>query len=328
MPRRPDPLAVLPADRERALRFARGAGVARVRRLLERAQADLARRLRSLPPSDETFTATQRRATLAQIREALRALKLGMRDGLLENAREAAEAQAQGTLRYLRDAEAKFTGVARPLPFDEAAMLDRAVRGTEASALRRIASDPARPGRKGVLDRYGEAVIGGFEEELQLGLVARRSWAETRQALVERSPFLQGKPAHWAERIARTESMAASNGASQATIVDAASTFDDMAKILSCVFDARTGADSVAVHGQIRRPTEPFDTWHGKVMHPPDRPNDRAVVVPHRLAWPIPPELRPRSDGEVLARWRAEGRKGGPPARPRISTIPARAKVV
>lgn len=324
MPRRPSPLDVLRADRERALRFAEGAGVARVRRLLERAQADLVRRLRSSPPSDETFTATQRRATLAQIEEVLRALKHGMRGELLANATEAAERQAAGTLRYLRDAEARFNGIAAPLPFDEAAMLDHATRGAEASALRRIASDPAHPGKPAVLDRYGDATIGLFEEELQLSLVARRPWTDTRKALVEASPFLQGAPAHWAERIARTEAMASSNASAQATISGAAETFDDMAKILACVLDARTGSDSITCHGQIRRPNEAFDTWFGKVMHPPDRPNDRAVVVPHRLAWPIPTDLKPRSDGEVAARWAKEGRKGSPPARPKLSTIPAK----
>jgi hypothetical protein len=320
VPRKPTPLDVLRADRDRALRFAEGAGVARVRLLLLRAQADLTRRLRAMPPTDESFTAAQRRTTLAQIREVLKQLKTGMRGELLGNARDAAERQAAATLRYLRDAEARFTGIVAPLPFDEVRMLDRSVKGAEASALRRIASDPANPGQPGVLDRYGDATIGRFEEELQLSL-ARRPWADTRAALVEASPFLQGAPAHWAERIARTEAMASSNAASQETISGAAETFDDMVKILSAVFDSRTAADSYAVHGQVRRPHEPFDTWQGRTMHPPSRPNDRETVVPHRLAWPLPAELKPRSDGEVAARWAREGRKGSPPARPRMSTV-------
>jgi hypothetical protein len=81
-------------------------------------------------------------------------------------------------------------------------------------------------------------------------------------------------------------------------------------------------SDSIAVHGQIRLPGEPFDTWYGKRQSPPDRPNDREIVVPHRIAWPIPPELRPRGMGEVVARWRREGRKGSPPAQPLLSTVP------
>jgi hypothetical protein len=95
-----------------------------------------------------------------------------------------------------------------------------------------------------------------------------------------------------------------------------------MVKILAATFDHRTSADSYAVHGQIRRPEEFFDTWTGQVMHPPARPNDREVVVPHRVSWPIPDELKPKSDAEIAARWSAEGRKGSPPPRPRISTVP------
>lgn len=96
----------------------------------------------------------------------------------------------------------------------------------------------------------------------------------------------------------------------------------DVVKVLSETFDERTGADSFAVHGQIRRNEEPFDSWYGQMMHPPARPNDRAVVTPHRKSWPIPEYLKPRTDGDVLARWRLEGRKGAPPPRPRQTTVP------
>lgn len=324
MARAPSPLDVLRADRERALRYAEKAGVARVRRLLEKAQTDLARRLRGREFSsdaDEPFTLTRQRATLAQIRETLRALQKGMRPELLATATEAAERQAEGTLRYLRAAEARFRGIVAPLPLNEAALMDAAVKGAEASALRRISSDPAHPGRLGVIERYGDAVMTRFEEQLRLSVVTRRSWAETREALVEESPFLKDAPAHWAERIARTEAMNASNAASQETIAGAAKELDGTVKILCATFDGRTAADSYAVHGQIRRPEEPFDTWQGPVLHPPSRPNDREVVVPHRLAWPLPAALKPRSDGEVAARWAKEGRKGSPPRRPRLSTV-------
>jgi hypothetical protein len=55
--------------------------------------------------------------------------------------------------------------------------------------------------------------------------------------------------------------------------------------------------------------------------------NDREVVVPHRIHWPVPATLKPRGDGEVAARWSAEGRKGSPPARPLMSTVDMAAEV-
>lgn len=96
----------------------------------------------------------------------------------------------------------------------------------------------------------------------------------------------------------------------------------DVVKVLSATFDNRTGWDSYQVHGQLRRTDEPFEWAGGLYQHPPNRPNDREVVVPHRLSWPIPHELHPRSDAEVLAAWKRERRLGAPPKRPQMSTIP------
>jgi hypothetical protein len=326
--KRPSPADVLKTNQKRALALAERTGPARVRRMLLRAQADLVRRLRETEglaaPGEEPFTQARLRVTLEQVRAVLRDLLPGMRGAIVDASREAAERRAQDTLRYLNRAEKRFTGIAGPLPIDEAGMLDAAARGTEASVLRRIASDPAHPGRPGVLDRYGESVVGDFEERLQTRFLARQSWGEVRDAVVGASDFLQAKPAHWAERIVRTELMGAQNRAGWESIRFAQRELGDVVKVVSCVFDSRTGADSYAVHGQIRRPEEAFASWFGLFQHPPDRPNDRGVVVPHRVAWPIPPELQPRSDGEVATRWSAEGRKGSPPARPKMTTVDRR----
>lgn len=326
MPRAPDPLDILKLDKERALRLATKLGPERMRRLMERAQKDLDRRLRSREilvgaRGEDTFTTAQMRATLAQVREVLREIAPGMRGAIVETGHEAAAGSAEASLRYLQDAEARYRGIVRPLPLDHAAMFDRATQAAESSLLSRILSDPSHRGHRGVLDRYGDAVIGRFEEQLSLRLAARRSIAETRQALIDESPFLKGAPLYWAERIVRTESINASNAASQETIVAADEELGGMLKILSAVFDSRTAADSYAVHGQIRRAKEPFDTWQGATMHPPARPNDRETVVPHRQHWPIPSQLKPKSDGEVAARWAQEGRKGSPPSRPKLSTV-------
>jgi len=116
--------------------------------------------------------------------------------------------------------------------------------------------------------------------------------------------------------------MGAYNRAGWEAIREADAQLGDMVKIVSETFDSRTGADSFAVHGQIRRPEEAFEWWDGLYHHPPNRPNDRATVVPHRVSWPIPPALAWRSQGEITARWHMEGRRGSPPDRPKMTTIP------
>lgn len=320
------PEEILRESRRRAQRAAEEVGVGRVRKILMRAKRDLDRRIREAEglsgPGVGSFTAVQARAVLRQVEEVLRGMKPEMRDLILTGARERAEPAARDVIAYLKAADAKFRGTARPLALDEALMFDRAKRGAESTVLRRILTDPAHPARPGVLDRYGAATIGKFEEALAQRTLTAKPWAEVRNDLVKASPFLQGAPASWAERIVRTESMSASNGAAQATIEAADEQLEGgMLKILSATFDSRTAADSYATHGQIRRTSEAFDTWYGPMMHPPDRPNDRGVVVPHRIGWPLPASLKPRSDGEVAARWRAEGRKGSPPPRPQMSTV-------
>lgn len=320
------PEEVLRESRRRAQRAAEEVGAARVRKILLRAKRDLDRRIREAEglrgPGADSFTAAQARAIVRQVELVLRDLKPEMRNVLVEEARRRADPSARAVVAYLKAADARFRGTARPLAIDEALMYSHARRGAESTVLRRILSDPKDSRRPGVLDRYGAATVGHFEQALTQRTLTAKPWAEVRDDLVKASPFLQAAPAHWAERIVRTESMAASNAASQASIEEADRQLEgEMLKILSATFDSRTAADSYAVHGQIRRPGEPFDTWYGPMMAPPARPNDREVVVPHRIGWPLPAGLKPRGAGEVAARWRAEGRKGSPPPRPLLSTV-------
>jgi hypothetical protein len=322
----PDPAEILRQDQASAVNFAIRAGHERTRAALKRAQKDLERRLSEAQslrgPGADSFTAAQLRTTLSQVREVLRPLQASLRSTTVTTGEEAAARGVEATIRYLRAADRKFSGVGTSrLPLDEAAMFEQGVDNANASVLSRIEGDPDHPGQGGMLARYGGGVIDMFERELQQRYLARAPWDEVRANVVAQSPFLQGAPASWAERIVRTESMNANNAAGMQSIRVADETLGDMCKILICTIDNRTGSDSIACHGQIRRPEEPFDSWNGSFMHPPDRPNDRATVTPHRISWPIPAYLDPRSDGEVAARWAFEKRKGGMPARPLMSTI-------
>ena len=195
---------------------------------------------------------------------------------------------------------------AQPLALHEVEMLDNVGQGVNSSILRRLAStgeplpegqDPAfDPTKLGILQRYGMNTITSFEERLQQGVIQRKSWADVRGSLVEESAFLQGAPASWAERIVRTETMGASNRANWETIRHVNTQLGDMVKILSATFDDRTGWDSYQVHGQIRRPEEAFECAGEFYQHPPNRPNDREIVVPHRVSWALPTYLH-QKDG-------------------------------
>ncbi len=112
--------------------------------------------------------------------------------------------------------------------------------------------DPNHPARGGILQRYGESTLTEFEGVLKRAAIQKMPWAEARDAITAKSPFLQGKPAHWAERIVRTEVMNMHNAAAYEGTKHAHKVLGDVVKILAATFDDRTGADSYAVHGQIR----------------------------------------------------------------------------
>ena len=330
------PAQVLMLNRQAAARLVEVTGKQATRRLLRRAEQSLNERLRhalgSAGAGAGSFTARHLQASLVQVREVTRALKGEIRGALVDQAHEAATVATQNSMRYLTTANREFTGVAgNPLALTEARMLERAESGARSSLLHRLSvagtpagapeDDAGHTARLGILDRYGVSTVQAFEGILQEGLVAKKSWAEMRDALTAESPFLQGAPASWADRIVRTETMGVYNRANWETIRTADDELHDMVKVLSATFDDRTGWDSYQVHGQIRRPDEAFEWKDGLYQAPPNRPNDREVVVPHRIAWPIPPYLKWRTDEQVMARYRQQRKSGSPGPRPKMTTV-------
>jgi hypothetical protein len=326
------PRDILARNRSSALDLVQRVGSTRARLILEKSERELQARLTNMKFTGQSFTREQMNVTLAQIREVLKGLRGGMENVLVGNAVDAADKATEGTIDYLHRVDQQYRGIStQPLAIDEAAMFESARVGARASVLRRLSSSgegapgapkEAHPAKLGILQRYGVETVKMFEDELQAGMLQKRSWEDMKNAIVGKSSFLQGKPAFWAERIVRTEVMGAyARGAWEATR-EADDELGDMVKLVSATFDDRTGSDSFAVHGQIRRVDEAFESWFGLYQHPPNRPNDREIVVPHRISWPIPGYLRWKTDAEIEARWTKEKRKGSPPPRPNMTTVP------
>ncbi len=334
-----DARRVLEVNRLSALSSIQNAGVKETRELLHAAHHDLLRRISAIKhdPKDgaEPFTLAQLRATLKQVEEVTRHLAHGMHRLIVKKGAVAAKKGVQDSINYLAAIDQAFAGAGtQPLALKEAAMLSKVEKGVNASVLRRL-SAPLPPLNKhskrhrkhharrrlGILQRYGVETIGDFEQELRVGLLQRKSWRDMAEGLKKKSHFLREKPAHWAHRIVRTECMGAYNRAHHETVRQADEVTGDFVKILSATFDDRTGADSYAVHGQIRRPDEDFDGWYGPYEAPPNRPNDREIIVPHRTVWPIPEYLEPCTDDEVEEAYDKEKHKAPMPERPEMSTI-------
>lgn len=322
-----DLVETLRGNRDDAIKLACNVGATRARELLEKAEKDLVYRLTMTDgltggAGMNTFTREQMELSLRTIRQSLVTLKGGLKSLVLNQGEQATEQATEHAIDYLNEASQAFGGINELPNIRTVAVLDFAKKGVTSSLLRRLSTPPSGERKAfGILDRYGEAVISKFEEQLQIGLLTKKPWNDIRNAFIQESPFLQGAPNYWAERIVRTETMGAYNRANWEVMRGVNEDLGDMCKILCATFDNRTGADSYAVHGQIRRNDEAFETWQGYVQHPPARPNDREIVVPHRISWPIPPALEWRNDAEILARWRALGNKRPPPKRPVMTTV-------
>lgn len=321
---------VLVQARAEALDIAGSTGRRALLRVLGEAEGDLARRLLQAEglrgQGKQTFTEARMNVALRQVREVVRGLQDDLGGVVTDEGVQVASSSGEGVLEYMRAAERAFRGVNSVLPLREAMMLDAATQGAKASLLRRLAGEPGPKG-EGVLARYGEATIADFERKLRAGVATQKPISEVRESLIEASPFLQGAPASWAERLVRTELHGASNRAAHEAHKSAQRQLGDVVRILSATFDDRTGWDSYNVHGEIRRTSEPFeyvtyDGEHEAFMHPPNRPNDREIVLAHRLSWAIPPALRPKGTGEVQARAMRQGAKRFPGRPSVMSTVP------
>lgn len=297
------------------------------RSILEDAAEDLQDRLdraRVWDPDAESFTAARAQIAMRQVKDAIYGLVPDLAEEIYGLAGEAGELAGSHLVEEMQVAHAAFSGVADfPLPIDEAAMMDAAASGAQSFILRRLFSEEHEDRGRGILERYGVETVGTFEGIIRRGVLTEASPAEMEARITQASPFLQGQPAYWATRIVRTETQGAYNRAAHVgmeELSDQLGDDDDVLKIWVEIDDDRTGSDSYAIHGQIRRVNEPFSTWFGEVMAPPNRPNDRATIATWRKSWGAP-KIQPFPWSKVVARWQLEGRKGSPPGRPLMSTV-------
>ena len=323
-----DWLEAITSNRRKAQAYAFDTSTRNINDVLARAARMLEDRLDGLDLDGDTFTMMAYRTILSQIKDVSRFLIDDMNGTLSDDAAAMAERATDDILDELEDAEEAFSGLGdfAGLGIDEAMVFDRAANGADSSLLHRLEDDDdVGPG---ILSRYSDNVIEDFEQTLQAGLLSGASMDDIIDDLTDDSPFLQGNPRFWAERIARTESMNAYNTAgweSMRAVED--QTDEDMLKILCCVDDDRTGWDSYAVHGQVRRMDEPFEwiDYNGEsqfYMSPPNRPNDRETVVAWNPGWgAIPDELLPYDDDVYLARWAETYKKKEPPDRADMTTL-------
>lgn len=129
---------------------------------------------------------------------------------------------------------------------------------------------------KASTDFYGQTAIRKMRLTMAQGVLRGWSLAETWEKIADDLNISEGR----AERIVRTETSLATHRRQLLDMRELDDGADEWWKQLVTLFDNRTAADSIPIHGQRRRLRNRFTRVNGDTFdHPPDRPNDRGTFI-------------------------------------------------
>lgn len=233
----------------------------------------------------DSFTAQSLRGVLAQVDAALRVMHEKLKDGMQRGSNESATEGAKHLLTEIRKFAHKFTGAVQPINLDVVKV------GLDTSNLLINQYDVS-------IKRYDADVRAKIGRGLTQAAVQELPYT---QVIGKLSQFFTGQ--EWElHRIVRTElhhtySLAKFQG--MKTLKK--DTLPDLKKALYHPMDSRTGQDSIELaemnpilpleqafkqtYTPIRKDGSRGKPQHYVFMVPPDRPNDRAILIPYRDAW-------------------------------------------
>ncbi len=232
-------------------------------------------RNRLLVTQDNTFTEAKLESMLRQIEQSLQVLNSRLNPVLNFGFDTLFEQGVEDSAKEMNSFERHFNGVTRPVPVD--AILE--------------STDPDNflfNQYENSIEGYNQAIRNNFQHTLTQSLVQGRT---VSQAIFDIQQTYSGMEWQLA-RIVRTElhniyNVSKLKGFNQ--VKD--DYFPDLKKTLYHPIDSRTGEDSkkAAKKDLIVALNKPFVyTFKGKVrkfMSPPDRPNDRAILIPYRDSY-------------------------------------------
>jgi len=288
--------AILELQTKQLRGLAEGGSIRRLRSTYQDAQRDLEDRLKALKRKggDDTFTAQHLRMTLVQVKAALHDFTKEFGAQLQQDSNAARTLSQRHLTNAITGMEKKYRGLAPVLQAEQAGVFRRIYKDVEPSLLNR---------HRKSLEFYSAPVVTKIRDALAHSTLI----GDTMDQAVDRITGTDGvfEDQRWrAERIARTETAFAYGLTKQKSMEGLRdSDFPRMQKKLIATFDNRTGEDSKELHGQTVDVDKPF-IWKVKnskgiivrtveYMYPPNRPNDREVVIPWMSDWKETEETRP-----------------------------------
>lgn len=242
-----------------------------------------------------SWTEAEALATHAQLRAGVMSLALVHQQDLRFGLPPVMKAAQRRTAECLATLDEKFLGAVRPLRFDTLAWWEKHSADLGQVRLREFGRSFAR---------YGAETVMQIEQAISSAVLTGQRWDVARREVWKATAQVVGQAQWKVDRILVTEVSAAYNGTTLAALIEEDDPAMPMLKKLVATFDQVTAWDSVAVHGQVRRVSEPFLDPKGRLyMAPPNRPRDREIVVGWRASWgeSIPDFDRHTADARFLA---------------------------
>ncbi len=266
-------------------------GVGRFRRVYRQARVELETRLAALEAAGRgaTFTAHQMRLVLAQTMMATGKVQAGIAANLESNSRLATTTAGRHLVGMVDSLSKRFGRVTPVIPATEVAAIGGMLEGVDPMLLRRYRVSAAT---------YGPQAISDVQKGLTQSIIQRETVDQAVNRIRGASGLFQ-RQAWRAERIVRTEMSYTYGVGKQRSMERLRQTVPEVGKMqkrLVATFDSRTGDDSKELNGQTVDVDQPF-VWvvkdskgrpTGKVVHymqPPNRPNDREIVIPWVKGW-------------------------------------------
>lgn len=235
---------------------------------------ELRDRLDRLPGN--SFSAQHVRGVLAQVQGAIESITKNLGDDMLSSSTEAATMGVDHLKKEIAKFQRHFLGAVTPINLDAAL----------------IATDTSNflvTKYKTNLDAYGNDLLTQISNGLFQASIGDKSYGDVVRGIGNFFTSEQWK----LHRIVRTElhniySMGKLNAMSE---VQENGSIPNLKKTLMHPMDGRTGEDSIyaAQLGLVADLDQPFEyEWKGKLrsfMSPPDRPNDRSILVPYSPDW-------------------------------------------
>ncbi|MCK5880843.1 MAG: hypothetical protein KAG18_03145 [Sinobacterium sp.] len=232
-------------------------------------------RARLLTTNDNTFTESRLKATMVQVEAMIRQLEYDSKDELKQSMSFMHDLGVEHTVSEINSLERKFSGAYVPIHVD--AVLASVKK--ENILLNKFAT---------FFSAYNSSMRAKIQDVLTNGLIQSKGYSEMVRDIVN-----VGVASEWkAQRIARTELHGIYNIAKLKGCEEIKKKYiPDLKKRLIHRVDARTGQDSIelAKNNPIIDIDRPFIQHYNNkkytFMAPPNRPNDRAIMIPFRDSY-------------------------------------------